>query len=127
MAKQLIRRLSTTSVRSTIASGSVVYESQRSVDEYLQMHFRLGGVPSRPCRFDLNNLGWRGIWGVRHCRPTKNQCPLEGLRIGSVPLENGTRESFEVRVRPMHFLSDDRRETFVRRTMHTNDDRSYPE
>ena len=42
MAKQLIRRLSTTSVRSTIASGSVVYESQRSVDEYLQMHFGLG-------------------------------------------------------------------------------------
>ena len=39
MAKQLVQRFSTTPVRSTTASGSVVYESQRAVDEYLQMHY----------------------------------------------------------------------------------------
>ncbi|DAZ98002.1 TPA: hypothetical protein N0F65_005160 [Lagenidium giganteum] len=38
-ATQNVQRAAATSVRSTTASGSVVYESERAVHEYLQFHF----------------------------------------------------------------------------------------
>lgn len=38
-AQSFLSRQMSAAVRSTAASGSTVYESQRAVDEYLQMHF----------------------------------------------------------------------------------------